>query len=163
MSTTYNWLFQSPNPLKVAEYTEHGISEFMANVLINRNISIDQVKVIFNCFNELRDRYADSIVDLDKAVAKFHELEKDPEFKVFVYCDYDTDGITSAAIANLFLSSIYNTEIYVPERGEGYGMSMEWCEKVVKKKKETDKFLVITFANGVTKNKEVEYLTSNKM
>ena len=53
MSTTYNWLFQSPNPLKVAEYTEHGISEFMANVLINRNISIDQVKVIFNGFNEL--------------------------------------------------------------------------------------------------------------
>lgn len=161
MSTTYNWLFQSPNPLKVAEYTAHGISEFMANVLINRNISVDQYKKIAKGFNELRDRYADNIVDLGKAVAKFRELEKDPEFKVFVYCDYDTDGITSAAIANMFLTPLYNTEIYVPERGEGYGMSMEWCEKVVKKKKETDKFLVITFDNGVTKNKEVEYLKAN--
>ena len=161
MATTYNWQFNTPNPLKVAEYTAHGISEFMANVLINRNISVNQYKAITKNFNELRDRYTDNIVDLDKAVTKFHELEQDPEFKVFVYCDYDTDGITSAAIANMFLSPLYDTEIYVPERGEGYGMSMEWCEKVAKKKKETDRFLVLTFDNGVTKNKEVAYLKEN--
>lgn len=167
--SAYRWVVPDINPFKLKEYQKNGdVSELLARVLINRRISIDDLKKIkeVDSFMLMLDEYIDRIVDLDIAAEKvLAELGK-KNTKVFVYTDYDADGITSAGIVNDFFSNLFsyfalpkeNLSIHVPERKDGYGLNQKWCEGLAAKKTDADNYLVITFDNGVTKNNEVECL-----
>ena len=147
-------------------YIDAGISDTMARVLITRKVSIQDFDIIENGFNEYIEKFSNNIVDLDKAVDFVLDNLKKPNLEIHVYTDYDTDGITSAAIANDYLKTLFMTFgldrnkifITVPERKDGYGMNLEWCQFVAKRKTEDNNILVITFDNGVTKVAETNLL-----
>lgn len=74
--------------------------------------------------------------------------------KITVYGDYDCDGITSTALMYLFLKSLgAEVDYYIPNRAEGYGMSMSSVEKIAAKGTK----LIITVDNGICANNEVLY------
>lgn len=60
--------------------------------------------------------------------------------RIIIHADYDADGITSAAIASMFLPC---DTIYVPEREDGYGVSQDFVDTL----KEGD--LLITADCGI--------------
>ena len=89
--------------------------------------------------------------------------------KIFIFGDYDSDGVNSSYILGDAINNIiYNVEsestisIKLPERSEGYGLNLEWCKKIVKENKDED-VLVITVDNGIAQDKEVAYLLENNI
>lgn len=167
--SAYKWVVPEINPFRLADYQKNGeVSEILARVLINRGIDVDDFKKIkeVESFMTLLDEYVNKIVGIEAAAESIlTELRKE-NTKIFVYTDYDADGITSGGIVNDFFSCLYsylglerkNLTIHVPERKDGYGLSLKWCESLAAGKAEEDNYLVVTFDNGVTKNAEVEYL-----
>ena len=165
METRFEWQYKSANPLAAAEYKDFNVSELLAQVLVNRGISAREYSKISYYFNDLRTEYLESIVDLEKACEYFLERTdnlKNKNKKIYIFADYDADGITSAAIANITLKKLgFNPVIHVPERSEGYGLSRKWSEELSRssqKSKNTERPLVMTFDNGITKADEVELL-----
>lgn len=166
IESNYIWKFSNPNPLLVKRYKDAGISDTMSRVLINRDISIEEFDTIEQNFNDLLIEYSNKIVNLKEA-AKFvlDHLDK-KNLEIHIFSDYDTDGITSAAIAEDFFRVIFreagidpnNIFITVPERKDGYGMNIDWCHYVARRKKEDNTILVITFDNGITKVLETDVL-----
>lgn len=72
---------------------------------------------------------------------------------IYIFADYDVDGLTSGFILSSFLKHIlgYNVETYYPERSEGYGLSTKFAEEL-----NDENALVITVDNGITANEAVE-------
>lgn len=165
MQTRYEWQFKSANPLAAAEYRDFNISELMAQILVNRGISAREYAKISYHLDDLRKEYLKNIADLEKACDFFLEKTnglQNKEKEIFVFADYDADGITSAAIANLSLRKLgFNPKVHVPERSEGYGLSRKWCEDLRRNNENNSmRPLVITFDNGITKADEVDILKS---
>ena len=163
----YQWIYKSANPLLLAEYRAHGFSDILSRVLINRNVGVNDYDIIKNGTEVKMAEYIDGIHNLKIAsLLLLNELRRRRDTKVFAFCDYDADGITSAAIAKTMLEEIYgilqmpleNIQVYVPERSEGYGMNIDWCEEIISKKEENDNCVVLTFDNGISKVKEVSFL-----
>lgn len=80
---------------------------------------------------------------------------RDEEWRVAVFGDYDADGIGALAILSRALRA-YGIEpyLYVPERAEGYGMSIAAIDKIF------DEFLpdlIVTVDCGISNADEVEY------
>ena len=77
---------------------------------------------------------------------------------VAVYGDYDADGIGAAAI---LLSALRRFGVravaHVPERAEGYGMSVSSLEKIID---EYAPSLIVTVDCGVSNRAEAEYIKS---
>ena len=75
-----------------------------------------------------------------------------------VFCDYDADGVCSAAIMYHALKQYgVRARIYVPERTDGYGLSKEGIDKIVA---EGVPDLFVTADCGVSCKDEVEYIKS---
>lgn len=79
---------------------------------------------------------------------------------IYVYADYDVDGLTSGYIMTSFLREVGAKKVvpHFPERQEGYGLSMEFCEEILEDEGEKT---VITVDNGITKTFETEFLKNN--
>lgn len=90
------------------------------------------------------------------SVAEEIVFQKDKN--IYIFADYDVDGLTSGFILTSFLKDLlgYNVETYYPERSEGYGLSIEFANNLNDKNA-----LVITVDNGITANEAIEIL-SNK-
>src|SRR6056297_1069864 len=75
--------------------------------------------------------------------------------KIFIYGDYDADGITSSVLLyDLF--SIFKTDpgVYMPDRvSEGYGLNKGAVDKMV----EEGASLIITVDTGIRNKEEVDY------
>lgn len=83
-------------------------------------------------------------------------VAKEEEWRVAVFGDYDADGIGASAILYRALCE-YGIEpyLYVPERSEGYGMSLSAIDKIF------DEYLpdlFITVDCGISNRREVEYI-----
>ena len=92
--------------------------------------------------------------DMTKAVERIFKAIKGGE-KILVYGDYDTDGITSAALLKIVLEALgaKNLEVRLPDReSEGYGLNKGAIEEIAKKKV----MLIITCDCGITNKEEVE-------
>ena len=93
--------------------------------------------------------------DMEKAVeiTKKAIANKD---KIFIYGDYDADGIMSTSIvvkSLLMLGTV--PSFYIPNRyNDGYGITLEKAKEIV----EDDVKLVITVDNGVSANEAISYL-----
>ena len=81
---------------------------------------------------------------------------RDEEWRVAVFGDYDADGIGATAILSRALKEFgIEPYLYVPERSDGYGMSVSAIDKIF------DEFLpdlLITVDCGISNRKEVEYI-----
>lgn len=93
--------------------------------------------------------------EVKKAIDRIKKAKKTQE-RVFVYGDYDADGITGTATLWETLNSVgLNVMPHIPDRfSEGYGLNIE----TIKRLKEKDKSLglIITVDHGIVAGKKVE-------
>lgn len=108
----------------------------------------------------------DSLTNCTEAATLIKEYLDDDKASIYVFGDYDCDGVMSLTIMNGVLTAIKEsieskTKLIfkAPNRIEGYGLSMQWCKETFPKKA-SKKQLVITVDNGITKREEVAYLKS---
>ncbi len=77
---------------------------------------------------------------------------------VAVFGDYDADGIGAASILTAALRKYgVRCVTHIPERTEGYGMSIAALEKIIDEYKPS---LIVTVDCGVSNREEVEYIRS---
>lgn len=83
------------------------------------------------------------------------EIEKNNMKYVAIVGDYDADGITATSIMKWFFRLKYGIELYcyVPERMEGYGLSKNIIDNVLKEGKN----IIITVDNGIAAFEAIEY------
>lgn len=132
---------------------ELGISQFASSILVNRGHSDYEEAVSFLTPDDYFASPFD-MQDMKKAVERILTAVDSYE-SIFIYGDYDCDGITSTAALYTYLNSMgADVHYYIPERnGEGYGLNCAALDKI----KETGGSLVITVDNGITAVNEVEY------
>ncbi|MFI5241028.1 MAG: DHH family phosphoesterase, partial [Microgenomates group bacterium] len=93
--------------------------------------------------------------EVKKAIVRIKKAIKTQE-KVFVYGDYDADGVCATAIMWETLFSIgLNVLPYIPERfSEGYGLNVESIKKL--KEENVDLGLIITVDHGIVADKKID-------
>ena len=70
--------------------------------------------------------------------------------KIVIFGDYDVDGVSSSSIMyKALLPLTKNIEIYLPNRQEGYGISLDFINK-------TNADLIVTVDNGITAIEQVK-------
>ncbi len=159
ITATYNWKFlpNTDESLTKKLSEEIGISSTIANLLINRNItSYETAKKYFRpTFEDIHNPFL--MNGMYVAVKRIFSAIESKE-KIFIFGDYDVDGINGVAMLYLFLKSIGgNLDYYVPDRfTEGYGLSKTGIDNA--KGKNTK--LLITVDCGITAVEQVEYANS---
>ena len=129
------------------------ISEFLARVLLNRNISSPEEARRFLC-DALSDGYDPFLMkDMDKAVKRISK-SIDAGENIIIYGDYDVDGITSTSLLYMVLTDLgAMPSFYIPERqNEGYGLNEEALNQLTAR--QTD--LVITVDCGISSYELIE-------
>jgi len=131
-----------------------GVSLLFAVLLYNRGYTTPEEARRFLCFEEtdLHDPFL--LADMQKAVDRILRAVDNDE-KIYIYGDYDVDGVTSVSVLYLYLTSIgARVGIKIPKReGEGYGVSMAAIDTIAA----DGCTLIITVDTGITANAEVEY------
>ncbi len=131
-----------------------GVSELFAVLLYNRGYKDAESARRFLRFEEtdFHDPYL--LVDMEKAVDRILSAVDNKE-KIYIYGDYDVDGVTSVSMLYLYLTSLgADVGIKIPKReGEGYGVS----KSAIKVIAEDNAKLVITVDTGITAGDEVAY------
>ena len=122
-------------------------SPVIAKVLINRGFTDpDQINSFLHpSLNELFDPFL--LKGMQKAVDRIKKAINQKE-KIWIYGDFDADGITSVSIMLLALRRIdANVDFYVPKRmEEGYGVN----EDAVYLAKENNAAVLISVDCGIT-------------
>ena len=146
-----------------------------ANVLLNRDLNDQLMYVIGN--DDYYDLLPnDSIKNIPEAAKVIDKYLRNDKATIYIYGDYDNDGIQSTFIAYDCLTALaeaiknkYNLkdkckiEYHVPEREEGYGLSADWCFDIVHNDIDNNNILVITVDNGIAKRYEIDYLQANNI
>lgn len=98
--------------------------------------------------------------DMGKIIKRINSAMDNKE-NIWIYGDYDVDGITSIAIlVNYFESINYPVKYYIPNRQkEGYGISKEGIDKIFNDQGN----LIITVDCGITGNDLVDYCNELNM
>jgi single-stranded-DNA-specific exonuclease len=124
----------------------------IAGILVNRGITSkesakDFIEADLSC---LHDPFL--IEGMREAVDRVI-LALDKKESITVFCDYDVDGVTSAAFLTHFFRDLNcHVEAYLPERKlEGYGLNSDAVRKI----RENGAGLMITADCGITGVKEV--------
>ncbi|MBU1179944.1 single-stranded-DNA-specific exonuclease RecJ [Patescibacteria group bacterium] len=92
--------------------------------------------------------------DMKRAIERIFLSKKNDE-KIFVYGDYDADGVSASVILRTILKAYgMEPEIYIPHREkEGYGMNKEAVDYI----NENGGKLIITCDCGISNAEEVSY------
>lgn len=132
---------------------ELGITPFASSILVNRGHSDYEDAVSFLTPEDYFSSPFD-MKDMRKATERILKAVDDYE-KIYIYGDYDCDGITSTAVLYTYLNSMgADVHYYIPERnGEGYGLNKTALDFI----KNEGGSLVITVDNGITAVDEVKY------
>ena len=95
-----------------------------------------------------------SFKDMDKCVEVVRTAVKENK-KIFIYGDYDADGIMSVSIlVKMFSMLNYPVDYHIPNRYlDGYGLTLKRAEEIVEKGYD----LLITVDNGITAFEGIEY------
>lgn len=149
--------------------TEDEIELLFSSILINRGITAqNNIDKLFNSINEaIISPY--NLINAKEAANRISEYLKNPNAIIYVYADYDSDGINSGYVMTRALQKVSKCPVIVkyPNRIDGYGLSMDFCKEIVEKHQSFEDFklnkdiLVITVDNGITKVDEVKYLKDN--
>ena len=133
------------------------ISRFLkARGLLNKE---DQVDFLNPLLKEIRDPFL--LYGMETAVKRLLQALENKE-KLGVYCDYDLDGSSSAAILKTGFEALGFTDISVfqPRRlKDGYGFHESGVDEFISK----DVSLIITADVGITAHKTVEYASSKNI
>ena len=97
------------------------------------------------------------LYDVEKSVKIIREAIR-KNINIWIYGDYDVDGITSTAVLYLALKELgaENVSYYIPIRDEGYGLNNDALKKI----KDSGGELVITVDCGITAFEEIKFANS---
>lgn len=128
--------------------------DFLGGILLRRGIvTLDSARAFFGC-DSLSDPML--ISDMQQAVEILRGAI-DEDKRITVFGDYDCDGVCSTVMLYSYLEAQgADVDFYIPDRSEGFGMSIAALEKIVANGTE----LVITVDNGISAVKEAEFLKS---
>lgn len=128
--------------------------DFLGGILLRRGIvTLDSARAFFGC-DSLSDPML--ISDMRQAVEILRGAI-DEDKRITVFGDYDCDGVCSTVMLYSYLEAQgADVDFYIPDRSEGFGMSIAALEKIVANGTE----LVITVDNGISAVKEAEFLKS---
>lgn len=130
------------------------ISEVLTGLLRKRGIIEAKAQESFLFPDYVRDVHDPfSFVQMEKVVARI-DLAKQCKEKIFIFGDYDADGITSSAILREVLLLLgVEVEVYIPDKKtEGYSMNIKAVEFFARQGAK----LIITVDCGITSIKEVQ-------
>lgn len=137
---------------KIAQ--KYGITEFMSKLIINRDITNDEVIRSYVNPSLERLRNASDMKDLDKAVNILKEkiqLNK----KIRIVGDYDVDGVISIYILYTALVKCNAKVDYeIPDRiKDGYGINKD----IIQQAKEDGVDTILTCDNGISAIEAIKY------
>ena len=128
------------------------ISEVTSRLLLNRDVTGagDAHEFLFPDLSQFPDPYL--MADMDRAVEIMIDAVVSGK-NIWVFGDYDVDGVTAVSIIVLFLKAIgIEANYYIPERiGEGYGLRTD----SVRYLKEMGADLIFTVDCGISNVDEV--------
>ncbi len=142
------WIRQeAPHSVTEALCSGMGISHTVAKILVNRGITgIEHAeRFLRSSFEDLHEPFL--LPDMEKAVRRIiHAIRSDET--IFVYGDYDADGITATSLLVRFFQDIgKKAEYHIPRRlEEGYGITIGVLEKI----KAAGASLVVTVDCGIS-------------
>ena len=147
---------------KVVELSKkYNISKDIVSFLLGRNVPENIIPLLVSK-EELELLPNNSLTNIEEAAELISNYLVD-NANIYIYGDYDSDGVNATYIMYMALIELAeglevktNIVYHLPNRNEGYGLSMEWCEQL----EDNDNTLVITVDNGISKVEEVEYLKS---
>ena len=144
---------------------EHNTTTKIIELLLNRGYKEEDLKKYIQK-DEFYVAPFNSMTNCDEAAETLKSYLNDNKAVIYVYGDYDCDGVMARSITEGVFTAIKEsigskvTLVFkTPNRIEGYGLSMDWCKKTFPRKV-AKRSLVITVDNGITKREEVEYLKS---
>lgn len=144
-----NWIVKE-NRFEIIPNSE--ISAALAGLLANRGIVTpeEQKNFLFPDYaRDVHDPFA--FRQMEKVVERIR-VAKEKQEKVFIFGDYDADGVTSSAILREVLLLLgADVDVYIPDKKtEGYGMNIGAIESFAAQNAK----LVITVDCGITGIKE---------
>ena len=134
-------------------YNNFNLDKDITTLLYNREI-IDNKDIKTFLYGGVEDITSPFLLkDIDKAVERL-EIAKEKGEPVWIYGDYDVDGITSVSLCYLALKELgYNVKYYIPLRDEGYGLNIEALDHI----KSEGGTLIITVDCGISSHKEIAH------
>jgi single-stranded-DNA-specific exonuclease len=146
--------------------TEEELKKLICCILINRNVDTQsKINALFNNINvSITDPY--QLVNAKDSADLITVYLRKEKAKIYIYADYDCDGACSGFILADVLRALTDNEVivYFPERSEGYGININFCEAVISDTNiNNEDKLVITVDNGITKKDEVKLLKDNNI
>lgn len=155
--TKARWELKAADERVVQDLQGAGIHPISARLLAVRGVKDrrDAEKFLNPSLEQLTS--SKGLVDIDDACEIVVRAIRDKK-KIWIYGDYDADGITATALAVEFFRSLgASCEYYIPDRqSEGYGLSNVGIKKI----SDEGGDLIITTDCGTTGVKEVEYAKS---
>ena len=145
MKKNTKWILENKtNYEKIFEDKREKKLDFIIEDLIeNRNLSLD-TNFDFNPFD---------LKDMEVATQRIFEAIKNNQ-KIYIYGDYDVDGITSVSLLYLALSELgANVDYYIPLRDEGYGLNKEAIQSLKNEKVD----LIISVDCGINSIEEINF------
>lgn len=148
--------FTPDEEAKIAELAEElGLTRTTAGILYARGNDSEEKMRAF--LHPSREHFLSPFLMRGmKEAVELLKRARDEEWRVAVFGDYDADGIGALAIMSRALTRFgIEPYLYVPERADGYGMSVEAVDKIF------DEFLpdlLVTVDCGISNAREVEYL-----
>lgn len=157
-----DWIIHEAPKDKVKELSEYlNTSALLASILINRSIDRD---IAYKILNDPESLLIDPkrLINVEKAADEIIEAVN-LGAEIWIFADYDGDGLTSGFTMTDFLRQTTDNDVFVyyPDRSEGYGLSMKFCKEVLERKEEGKEILVITVDNGTSCIEEVKFLKEN--
>lgn len=139
---------------------ELDISPLVAKLLINRGLTdISECERFLNSKIEyLHDPFG--LSDLSKAIDRIIEAIN-KKHNIWIYGDYDVDGVTSTSILILFFESLgVNVKYYIPNRfTEGYGLNNNAIDYIINKGCD----LLITVDCGISSIDAINYCNQRNL
>ena len=136
---------------------EYKISNFLAKVLVNRNIDDENIKyMLSDNINDIIDpKHLSDIDEVCKLIKKYIDEKK----KIRIVGDYDVDGVCATYILYDGIKNLGGEVSYrIPERiKDGYGININIIDECIKDKID----LIITCDNGISQVKEIEHAKNN--
>ena len=132
-------------------------SKILTRLLLNKNLveKKDVERFINPCLEQLRNPF--DFERMEEAVEKIIKLREKKQ-RIYIYGDYDVDGITAASFLVLVMREIgIDTRYYIPSRmEENYGLDKKTIDFI----NERDGKMVITVDTGANSIEDIRYAQS---
>jgi single-stranded-DNA-specific exonuclease len=155
LSHRYKWVYEAVDREKVNSLSKAlSIPAVLAELLVKRGFC--EPEPIRNFFsNSLASTFDPFLMqDMRKGATRLAAAVKSKE-KIFIYGDYDADGVSATSLMYLFLKSLdADVDYYIPNRlEEGYGLNLDSIKEIVQRGAK----LTVTVDCGISAFEEAAY------